>query len=51
MYKRRPTLLKKAYELHKISQAGEFCLVQEANGQGYYYGSGELKKFHQINKK
>ena len=43
MYKRRPTLLKKAYELHSITGADVFCLVQEQNGQRYYYGSGELK--------
>ena len=43
MYKRRPTLLKKAFELHSITGADVFCLVQEPNGHRYYYGSGELK--------
>ena len=35
MYKRRPTLLKKAYELHRGTGADVFCLVQEANDQRY----------------
>ena len=34
MYK-RSTLLKKAYELHRITGADVFCLVQEANDQKY----------------
>lgn len=41
--KRRPTLLKKAFELHSITGSDVFCLVQDKNGGRWFYGSGHLR--------
>ena len=44
LVKRRKTLLKKAFEMNQISGVDVLCIVQNKDGDRWFYASGELRE-------